>query len=130
MRARSERKTYFSNDTQNDPAVRFRKEHAERGTRSCALLPLLIADDAVGVLGLYTEEAGFEEELKLLTELAGDISFALDHIAKAEKLNYLSYYDVLTGLANRSLFLERVAQYMRSAVSTARRTRRGGSSRP
>ena len=34
-----------------------------------------------------------------------------------EKLNYLAYYDALTGLANRSLFLERVAQYMRSAVS-------------
>ena len=34
-----------------------------------------------------------------------------------EKLNYLAYYDALTGLANRSLFLERVAQYKRSAVS-------------
>jgi diguanylate cyclase (GGDEF)-like protein len=36
-----------------------------------------------------------------------------------EKLNYLAYYDVLTGLANRQLFLDRVAQYMRSAVSGA-----------
>src|SRR5439155_11471941 len=30
---------------------------------------------------------------------------------------YLAYYDALTGLANRSLFLERLAQYTRSAVS-------------
>ncbi len=52
-----------------------------------------------------------------MTELAGDIAFAIDHIEKRERLDYLAYYDALTGLANRSLFLERVAQYMRSAAS-------------
>ena len=109
----------FSNDTQNDPAVMFSKRHVERETRSLAVLPLLISDEAVGVLALYAGEAGFfdHEELKLLTELAGDIAFAIDHIAKQERLDYLAYYDMLTGLANRSLFLERVAQYMRSAAS-------------
>jgi diguanylate cyclase (GGDEF)-like protein len=55
--------------------------------------------------------------MHLLTELTGDIAFAIDHIKKQERLNYLAYYDVLTGLANRTLFLDRVAQYMRSAVS-------------
>lgn len=54
--------------------------------------------------------------MKLLSELAGDVAFAIDHIGKQERLNYLAYYDVLTGLANRSLLLERVAQSMRSAV--------------
>jgi hypothetical protein len=40
-------------------------------------LPLIILDEAVGVLALYTNKAEFfkEEEMKLLTELAGDISF-------------------------------------------------------
>ncbi|MEO8135303.1 MAG: bifunctional diguanylate cyclase/phosphodiesterase, partial [Betaproteobacteria bacterium] len=42
---------------------------------------------------------------------------AIDHIDKQERLDYLAYYDVLTGLANRRLFLDRVAQYMRSAIS-------------
>ena len=84
-----------------------------------AVLPLMVADEAVGVLALYASESEFfhEEEMKLLTELAGDIAFAIDHIDKQERLDYLAYYDVLTGLANRSLFLERVAQYMRSAAS-------------
>jgi diguanylate cyclase (GGDEF)-like protein/PAS domain S-box-containing protein len=112
-----EKKAVFSNDTQNDPRVQFKKEHVERGTRSIAVLPLLVADEAVGVLVLYTEEADFFDaaELNLLTELAGDISFALDHIEKAEKLDYLAYYDSLTGLANRSLFLERLAQFLSAA---------------
>ncbi len=110
-RAVREKKAFFSNDTQNDPAVRFRKEHAERGTRSVAVLPLLVANEAVGVLALYTDEAGSfdEEELKLLTELAGDIAFAVDHIEKAERLNYLAFYDPLTGLPNRTLFHDRLS---------------------
>ena len=97
----------------------FGKQYAESGVRSMAVLPLIVSDEAVGVLALYASEIEFfhEEEMKLLTELAGDIAFAIDHIEKQERLNYLAYYDVLTGLANRSLFLERVAQYMRSAVS-------------
>ncbi len=84
-----------------------------------AMFPLIVADEAVGVLALYASEPQFfqEEELKLLTELAGDIAFAIDHLDKQERLNYLAYYDVLTGLANRTLFLERVAQYVRGAVS-------------
>ncbi|MES2605793.1 MAG: sensor domain-containing diguanylate cyclase, partial [Pseudomonadota bacterium] len=75
-------------------------------------------DKAVGVLGLYASEAGFfqQEEMNLLTELAGDISFAIDHLEKNARLKYLAYYDELTGLANRTLFLERVAVSMRSAA--------------
>src|SRR5258708_11220496 len=59
--------------------------------------------------------------MKLLRELAGDISFGLDHIKKAEKLDYLAYYDSLTGLANRSLFLERVGQKLFAARTAQRR---------
>ena len=118
-RAIREKKAVVSNDSKNDPRVLFSKNYVESGVRSMAVLPLLVADEAVGVLALYAGEIQFfhEEELKLLTELAGDVAFAIDHIDKQERLNYLAYYDVLTGLANRSLFLERVASYMHSAVS-------------
>ena len=117
-RAVREKKALVSNEIRDDPRVLFAKERIERGISSMAILPLLVSDDVVGVLALYASEPGFfdEEEMKLLTELAGDIGFALDHIEKEEKLNYLAYYDALTGLANRSLFLERLAQYERSAV--------------
>jgi diguanylate cyclase len=56
--------------------------------------------------------------MRLLNQLAGDISFGLDHIEKAEKLNYFAYYDALTGLANRTFFHQRLAQY----VGTAQRS--------
>ncbi|MDO9106305.1 MAG: EAL domain-containing protein [Methylovulum sp.] len=119
MRAFREKIAVVSNDSQNDPKVLLGEKYAELGISSMAILPLLVADEAVGVLMLYANEIAFfrEEEMTLLTELAGDIAFAIDHIAKRERLDYLAYYDELTGLANRRLFLERVAQYMSSAIS-------------
>jgi diguanylate cyclase (GGDEF)-like protein len=90
-----------------------------RGHRSSGFFPLTVAGRPSAVIALFAGEANFfdDEETLLLLELAGNISFALDHLEKAEKLNYVAYYDLLTGLANRRLFLERVTQYMRSAVS-------------
>jgi diguanylate cyclase (GGDEF)-like protein/PAS domain S-box-containing protein len=107
------------NDVVADPRIRNKNAHADRGIRSVVSLPLLIADEPVAIFGLHATEAGYfdEAEMKLLRELAGNIAFAIDHIEKQERLDYLAYYDALTGLANRSLFLDRVAQYMRSAVS-------------
>jgi diguanylate cyclase (GGDEF)-like protein/PAS domain S-box-containing protein len=114
-----ERKVIVSNDLQNDPKILLLKKYTDPGVRSLAVLPLIVADETIGVLTLYASQIEFfeEEGLKLLTELAGDISLAIDHIAKQTQLDYLAYYDVLTGLANRSLFLERVAQYIRGAAS-------------
>jgi diguanylate cyclase (GGDEF)-like protein len=90
---------------------------AEHAPQSLALLPLIVAGEAVGTLALAAPEIGFfdDEELRLLQELAGDISFAFDHIAKAEALDYLAYYDTLTGLANRTLFHERLSARVQSA---------------
>jgi diguanylate cyclase (GGDEF)-like protein len=89
------------------------------GARSLAVLPLVVGGRTIGVFSLRAREEGFFDvpEIKLLTELAGDISFALDHIDKSERLDYLAYHDPLTGLANRTLFFDRVAQ----AVEAARR---------
>ena len=119
-RAIATRKAAVSNDLQTDPQVALRSLHLESGIRSMAMLPLIVANEPIGVLALYSEETGFfdDQELRLLTQLAGDIAFAMDHIEQQERLDYLALYDALTRLANRALFLERVAQYMRSAAGT------------
>src|SRR5258706_13447611 len=113
----SERKAMIANDIQNDPRTQMKEQCKERGINSLAFLPLIVGDEGIGVLALYADEAGFfdDEEMKLLVELAGDISFALDHLEKEERIEYLAYYDSLTGLANRSLFHERLVQYVSTA---------------
>src|SRR6266700_4067888 len=118
-RAIRERRAMVVEDMAKDPRVLLRKEASERGFHSLVVLPLPVSEEVVGVLALYATEVGFfdDEEMKLLIELSGDISFALDHISKAEKLDYLAYYDSLTGLANSSLFHERLVQYVSVAQS-------------
>jgi diguanylate cyclase (GGDEF)-like protein len=116
-RAVRDMKPVVSNNIENDPQRLMRKELDERGIKSLAIIPLMVGGEAIGVLALYAAEIGAfdDEEMRLLLELAGDISFALEHIEKAEKLDYLAYYDELTGLANRTLFLERLQQKLLAA---------------
>ncbi|HEU4708047.1 MAG TPA: EAL domain-containing protein, partial [Methylophilaceae bacterium] len=112
-------KPEVSNDFGKGKQKLMRKGLEDRGIHSFAIIPLIVGDKAIGVFALYSARAGYfdEEEMRLLQNLAGDISFAIDHIEKQDKLNYLAFYDELTGLANRNLFLDRVAQYIRSAKS-------------
>ncbi len=117
-------KPIVCNDIATDPAVsRVRDKLLERGLRSSGYFPLPLTGRPAAVIALYAGETHFfdGEETLLLLELAGNITFALDHLENAEQLNYVAYYDPLTGLANRRLFLERVTQYMRSAGSGGHR---------
>ena len=122
-RAVREAKPFAANNLETNTDVLFGKEHLAAGIRSMAVLPLIIGSTVVGVVALYAYETEFfhSGEMKLLTGLIGDIAFAIDHIEKQERLDYLAYYDVLTGLANRALFLERTAQYIRGAASGRRK---------
>lgn len=122
-RAAREARPIVANNLEFDAGVHFHKEHFAAGIRSMAVLPLITGGAVVGVVALYALEIEFfhADEMKLLTGLTGDIAFAIDHIEKQERLDYLAYYDVLTGLANRALFLERTAQYIRGAASGGRK---------
>ena len=117
-RAIRDRAPVVANDVQRDESLIFRKMHAQSGVRSLAVFPLIVADDPIGVLALYTSKPEFFDAagLALLTELAGNVAFAVDHLDRQERLDRLVNYDTLTGLANRRSFLERVAQYMLSAA--------------
>ncbi len=103
-----------SNNLRNDASIAFRDKLLESGSQSLAALPLVVAGEVAGVLILSSVEVDFfdAQEMALLSELAGDIAFAMDHLAKADRLNYLAYYDEITGLPNRTLFLERISQQL------------------
>jgi diguanylate cyclase (GGDEF)-like protein len=89
---------------------------------SFVALPLLAGGETSGILLLYAQQRDFfdEEEMRLLHELAGDIAFALRHLAQKARMDYLAYHDSLTDLPNRSLFTDRMTQ----ALNAARREKR------
>ena len=96
------------------PAMDALQKH---GYRSLAAIPLMLEHQAVAVLTLLSDEVDIfdDQEQKLLSELAGDLSFGLRFIDKEEKLSYLACYDVLTGLPNRMLFHDRLTQFLQGA---------------
>lgn len=118
--ALTEAKPVICNDIASDERMAtLRSAALSRGYRSVVVLPLMLDGKPVGVFVLYAAETGVfdEEEMRLLNEIAGDIAFAIDNLKKEAKLDYLAYYDVITGLPNRTLFYDRLGQHLHDAQS-------------
>ena len=107
-----ERQPVAINDIASTKRFPLKKAALARGYRSVLALPLITNDQVIAIFMIHASEAGFFDvaETKLLADLAGDLSFALDYIAKEKKLNALVYHDILTGLANRELLHEHLKQ--------------------
>lgn len=114
-----ERDVVLVNKVDSDPRLADNSAYIKRDIRSLVALPLVFADGKVAALCLYSSQPdNFDEmQLKLWHQLAERIAFGIDYIEKQDRLDHLAYYDDLTGLANRNLFLERVAHYMKIAAT-------------
>jgi len=116
----------FSNDLAAEPPVSMTvrmRAALDQGFRSLVALPLLVRQKAMGAMQLFARDCDVidESELRLLNEIAGDISFALEHIDQEEKLHHLAYHDPLTGLVNRPYLFDRLEQAIRSARHNAQK---------
>jgi diguanylate cyclase (GGDEF)-like protein len=107
----------ISNDLAADARVPQRAALTREGNYALALLPIHVEERVAGVVTLRAREPGFfdQEELRLLSEMVSNISFALELIAKQDRIAYLALYDTLTGLPNRVLFAERLTQAIEAA---------------
>jgi diguanylate cyclase (GGDEF)-like protein/PAS domain S-box-containing protein len=102
---------------------RLGKSAAPPGSRSRIALPLSIDLAPIGVVELDGREAGVfgDAELALLKQVAANITFALQYLRNKESAEYLEYYDPLTGLANRALYLTRVQTALEAAKRDSQR---------
>ena len=64
-RAFGEKRPAISNDVRNDPRILFKEALALSGTRSMAVLPLVVSDEVIAFLYLYTQEIGFFDEAEM-----------------------------------------------------------------
>ena len=94
------------------PSGGLRDEAMQAGCLSTVCLPIVVDHRVEALIVLFATGRNFfdAEELSLLNEVAADVSFALQSIASRERVEYLSYYDPLTGLPNRALFIDRAGQ--------------------
>jgi diguanylate cyclase (GGDEF)-like protein/PAS domain S-box-containing protein len=92
----------------------FFAELLRLGAGSLGVFPLVTTSTVVGVFALVAPQPDFfdSEEVRLLSELADNIVFAFDHVEKSARLDFLAYYDELTGLPKRSLLLDRLGQLL------------------
>ncbi|MDB5281675.1 MAG: hypothetical protein JWO06_750 [Bacteroidota bacterium] len=86
-----------SNDVQNDPAMRaWKEEFVQHGIKANLSLPIKKFGKIIGVLGFNSTTVNFfdKEEIALLDEAAGDISYAIENFEK-EKLHTKAEAQVL-----------------------------------
>lgn len=116
-RAVRERQPVICNVIAFDPAMApFRDFLAPRGARAAAAFPLFVGERVLAVLTLVSDTPGVfdADELKVLNELAGDLSFGLLFLDREEQLSYLACYDVMTALPNRRLFQDRLTHLLQA----------------
>lgn len=77
---------------------------------ACALYPI-ISDESSAVLAFCkNEDEIFDEaEVRLLGDVAANVHLGLAFLQKNRQLAYFANYEPLTGLANRTLFAQRLA---------------------
>jgi len=103
-----------------DPAIAVpeRELLLAAGFRSCCALPLKVDGTTIGVALLHAAETSVfsDAELELLRQVTGNIAFSLQYLRSKESAEYLEYFDTLTALANRSLYLQRLQSLLKTAA--------------
>ena len=103
----------------NPRTLPWREAALARGYRSSIALPLISSKHVLGALTIYSPDPDVfsPEEVMLLEELANDLAYGIEtlrtrveHEAAEKRLEFLAHHDVLTGLPNRLLLLDRFDQ--------------------
>ena len=107
-------KALVSNDRSAPEAAELNATLTRHGLHSTVALPLNVDNTAIGVLFLAARDSGAisDEELRMLHEVSGNLSFALQYLQQDTRVRFLSHFDSQTGLAKRSLFCERIARQL------------------
>ncbi|HET9105821.1 MAG TPA: EAL domain-containing protein [Steroidobacteraceae bacterium] len=103
----------------SEPPVAVRDELLRAGLGSLVALPLIVDGVRVGAFALSSRETHVvsDEELRLLQDVAANMSFALRYLQQEGAAQYLMSFDPLTGLAKRALFCQRLDQRLAERAS-------------
>ena len=85
-------------------------------------VPILFGEKTLGVVDLYVKQGHHHDqrEKDFMTAIANTLAGILIRRQAEERIEYLAYYDALTGLPNRNLFIDRMKQGIARAKPTSR----------
>jgi diguanylate cyclase (GGDEF)-like protein len=110
-------------DVTDAPPSSWKDTALAHGMQSCFATPVLASDGerVLGVLDSYTRQPGepTDEQRQIASLVTHLAAIAIERKEFEERLAHQSLHDPLTGLPNRALFLDRLAQ----AIARCRRTR-------
>ncbi|WP_050740901.1 EAL domain-containing protein [Acetobacterium bakii] len=89
-----------------------------RGIQSLIYLPVPSKDKIIGLIGfeqISRSKAWRIDDFELLKVLSNILADAIAKVETENEMNYLAYYDALTGLPNRVLFSNRLEQAIKLA---------------
>lgn len=115
-------KEFVCNNTANSAATAtFDSLMMRAGLLSVVALPLVVDGSVIALLVLTARDSDVvsEEELLMLREVAGNLSFGLQYLQRDTTARFLSHFDPHTGLAKRQLFCERMQRLLAAPVTSA-----------
>ncbi len=118
------------NDILHDPLLTpWQGEARQRNYQSAVALPLIVEGETIGAIAIYAPEPNAFQgsEVKLLEELASDLSFGIEtirlrraHEQANAHIHRLAFFDSLTGLPNRNHLTDLLTDATTAAHATGR----------
>ena len=119
MRARSSGEPVWVNDVTQDTRFRRAPLAAKAGLHGAFAFPIRSGNDTLGVMEFFslTSRPPDEALLQSTRAIGSQIGLFIARKQAEERIRHLAHYDELTGLANRSMFSQRLSH----ALAQARR---------
>lgn len=119
-----ENRIVSSDDIEHDARMlNWRRRALSFGFKAYAAIPISMDNEVIGAVTLYADTPFTfgKEEIRLLEEIAGDISFAMGNTAKLLKAKYMLIFDPLTSLLTREHILQELQRLIESSSPSRER---------
>jgi diguanylate cyclase (GGDEF)-like protein len=105
------------NDVQRSESWPLLERLLKGEIRAVGSFPIVVDGRATGAMVLEARSRGYfdAQEIELLTNLTNDLAFGLSLLEKRQRVDYLSFYDAMTRLPNRTLFYDRLGRDIAAA---------------
>jgi diguanylate cyclase (GGDEF)-like protein len=111
------RETWLIEDYASEGRHRPSPVLRDHGIRSGAEVLVWGVHGPYALLGVYSRVPGAfaQDSVDFLNAVKNTLAAALDHRCTQDRLAYLAQFDTLTGLPNRTMYIERLSQALRQA---------------